>query len=98
VENSIYVRHDACGRGIGKALCELLVKSAIDSGYHTMVANIGDSQNTGSIQLHKSLGFGYKGSYDRVGRKFGRWLDVVHMQLILIPQEDMDAKMAEAEV
>jgi len=36
-----------------------------------------------SIALHRSLGFETVGTEREVGRKFGRWLDVVVMQLLL---------------
>jgi L-amino acid N-acyltransferase YncA len=45
-----------------------------------MIAVIGDSENTGSIGVHASLGFHMIGSIRAVGIKFGRWLDVVTMQ------------------
>jgi phosphinothricin acetyltransferase len=41
---------------------------------------IGDSANTGSIELHRYAGFHMVGTFDNVGFKFGRWLDSVLMQ------------------
>jgi phosphinothricin acetyltransferase len=45
-----------------------------------MIAVIGDSANTGSIELHRRAGFRMVGTFDNVGFKFGRWLDSVLMQ------------------
>jgi phosphinothricin acetyltransferase len=48
-----------------------------------MLAVIGDSENTGSIGVHASLGFVPVGTMRKVGYKFDRWLDVVTMQKAL---------------
>jgi phosphinothricin acetyltransferase len=50
-----------------------------------MVAVIGDSQNASSIRLHEALGFRHASRLVSVGRKKGRWLDCVMMQLTLGP-------------
>ena len=47
-----------------------------------MVAAI-DHVNTGSILLHKKLGFKQTGYMPQVGKKFGVWRDLVLMQLQL---------------
>jgi L-amino acid N-acyltransferase YncA len=44
---------------------------------------IGDSANEASIRLHARLGFRTIGHEAAVGLKFGRWVDVVQMQLAL---------------
>lgn len=79
-ENSIYVRDDVRGQGVGKALVEVLLRRAEDGGFRQMLAVIGDSENAGSIGLHVSLGFRQAGLLKGVGMKFGRWVDVVFMQ------------------
>ena len=48
-----------------------------------MVAVIGDSRNTASVALHRAAGFEMVGTHKSVGRKFGLWLDTVHMQRAL---------------
>jgi L-amino acid N-acyltransferase YncA len=48
-----------------------------------MIAVIGDSANAGSIKLHEALGFKMAGTLRSVGRKKGRWLDSVMVQLSL---------------
>lgn len=82
VEHSVYVRQDARGRGVGKALMIALIRRAEAMGKHVMVAGI-DAQNEASIHLHKQLGFEEAGLLKEVGTKFGRWLDLVFMQLTL---------------
>jgi phosphinothricin acetyltransferase len=82
-ENSIYVRDDVRGQGVGKALVEVLLARATECGFRQMLAVIGDSENVGSIGLHVSLGFRQAGVLKAAGLKFGRWVDVVFMQRAL---------------
>jgi len=83
VENSVYVRPDAQGRGIGFALLKQLLQEAELRGFRQMVAVIGDSGNRASIRLHERLGFAHVGTLHAVGWKHGKWLDVVIMQRAL---------------
>ncbi len=82
VEHSVYVRSDRRGGGIGKRLMRELIDCARTTGKHVMVAGI-EASNEGSIRLHKKLGFQEIGTLREVGSKFGRWLDLTFMQLIL---------------
>ena len=79
-ENSVYVRDDVRGQGVGKALAAAVVESAARRGFRQMIAVIGDSENVGSIGLHLSVGFRQVGVLRAAGMKFGRWVDVVLMQ------------------
>jgi phosphinothricin acetyltransferase len=79
-EDSVYVREDVRGQGVGKALVARLIDDATGAGMRQMIAVIGDSENTGSIGVHASLGFQMIGTMRAAGIKFGRWLDVVTMQ------------------
>jgi L-amino acid N-acyltransferase YncA len=83
VEDSVYVRDDVRGQGVGKGLVAALLRLAEARGYRQMLALIGDSENTGSIGMHASLGFLRVGVFRATGIKFGRWLDVVIMQKTL---------------
>jgi len=83
VENSVYVDKNHRGKGVGCALLENLIEICEKSGFMQMVAVIGDSQNTGSIALHKSLGFREVGMLYSVGFKFDRWVDTTIMQRAL---------------
>ena len=80
VEDSIYVREDVRGQGVGKALVSRLITLATAAGLRQMIAVIGDSENVGSIGVHASSGFHMIGTMRAVGIKFGRWIDVVTMQ------------------
>jgi L-amino acid N-acyltransferase YncA len=82
-EDSIYVREDVRGQGVGKALVVALLQAATEAGYRQMIAIIGDSENIGSIGVHTSLGFRKVGVMHATGLKFGRWLDTVYMQRAL---------------
>jgi phosphinothricin acetyltransferase len=79
-ENSVYVRDDVRGQGVGKALVAALLERAEQAGFRTMIAVIGDAENVGSIGLHLSVGFRQVGVLRPAGVKFGRWVDVVFMQ------------------
>ncbi len=79
-EDSIYVREDVRGQGVGKALVAQLVEAASQAGFRQMIAVIGDSANVGSVGVHASLGFRPAGTLRAAGLKFGHWLDVVYMQ------------------
>jgi phosphinothricin acetyltransferase len=83
LEDSVYLAAEARGRGIGRLLLAELVARCEAAGGRQMLAVIGDSDNTGSVALHASLGFRHVGCFNDVGHKFGRWLDVVLMQRAL---------------
>ena len=82
VENSVYVRKDMHGHGIGRMLMIELIERARAKGLHAIVAGIG-AENTGSIAFHARLGFVEYARMPQVGAKFGRWMDLVLMQLML---------------
>ena len=85
LEDSVYVRHDMVGRGVGKALLDELIRRCADLGYRQIVAVIGDSANAASIGVHAACGFLRVGTLRSVGFKFGRWVDSVFMQRPLGP-------------
>ncbi|MDI6836909.1 MAG: GNAT family N-acetyltransferase [Rhizobiaceae bacterium] len=82
VEHSVYVHKDARGAGIGKALMEALIGRAREGRVHVMIAAI-EAGNTASIRLHERMGFRLVGIHREVGTKFGRWLDLAMMELML---------------
>ena len=83
IENSVYVAPGETHRGVGMALMRDLIGECTALGYRQMLAVIGDSANEGSLRLHTRLGFRTIGHQIAVGLKFGRWVDVVQMQLAL---------------
>ena len=82
VEDSVYVRRDMGRRGIGRVILAHLLDTASDGGFHTVMARI-TTLSVGSIGLHEALGFREVGIEREVGRKFGKWLDVCLMQVLL---------------
>jgi len=80
IENSVYVREDCQGRGVGQALLRRLIEDAAARGFRQMIAVIGDSANAASIKLHERLGFAHIGTMRSVGWKHQRWLDTVMME------------------
>ena len=85
LEDSIYVRQDMAGRGIGKRLLDELIRRCEGLGYRQRIAVIGDSANAASIGVHAACGFLRVGTLRSVGFKFGRWVDSVYMQRPLGP-------------
>ncbi|WP_417806636.1 GNAT family N-acetyltransferase [Thioclava sp.] len=82
VEHSVYVHRDHRSGGKGAQMMEALISRARASGFHVMIAAI-DAANTGSVRLHERLGFAHVGMMPQVGKKFGRWLDLALLQLVL---------------
>lgn len=81
-EDSIYLRHDRLGQGIGTALLAALIEAAQVSGFRQMIAGITGGE-TASIAMHARAGFREVGRLAGVGHKGGRWLDLVYMQRAL---------------
>ena len=82
VEDSIYVRPEACGQGLGKVLLGELLKRGEATEYRNVLAVIAAEQEP-SIRLHAWAGFREVGRLHEVGYKFDRWVDVVYMQRAL---------------
>ena len=82
-EDTVYVHPDHKGLGVGGALLRALIAECERLGLRQLVAAIGDSDNAGSIALHKACGFEPAGALPALGWKHGRWLDVVFMRRAL---------------
>ncbi len=82
-EDSIYMAPDAHGQGLGRALLTELAAQAEKAGVRKLIAVIGDSANTGSIGVHRSVGFSHVGILKSCGWKFNQWRDVVMMDKAL---------------
>jgi len=87
VEQSVYVRNDRRGRGIGGNLVRALVERARRLGTHTMIAGV-DADNAASLRFHERLGFERVAHFREVGYKFGRWLDLIFLQRSLGKPDD----------
>lgn len=82
VEDSVYVHRDHHGVGVGRLLLTELLATATRHGFHACMARIVGGHEA-SIGLHQACGFEIVGTEREVGRKFGRWLDVVLMERLL---------------
>ena len=82
VEDSVYVAPSHHGQGVGKLLLSNLVAVARAHGFHAMMARIAAGHDA-SLALHAGQGFVPVGVEREVARKFGRWIDIELMQLIL---------------
>lgn len=82
VEDSVYVHRDHQGRGVGKLLLAHLLDVATRSGFHAVFGRIVGGHEA-SLALHTALGFEVVGTEREVGRKFGRWLDVVVVEKLI---------------
>ena len=82
VEHSVYIHVDHRGRGLGRVMVDELVAAANALGKHVMIAGI-DGGNPASLRLHAQAGFVEVARMPEVGRKFGRWLELVFMQRVL---------------
>ena len=81
-EDTVYCARDAQGMGVGTALMQTVIDRSRAFGFKQMIGVI-TSESAGSIRLHEKLGFRTVGTYEAVGFKFDRWLDIVHMQRTL---------------
>ncbi|HEX4055662.1 MAG TPA: GNAT family N-acetyltransferase [Tepidisphaeraceae bacterium] len=82
VENSVYVHHEFQRRGIGSMILADLIERARAIGHRAIIAGI-DAEQTASAALHARFGFETVGHLKDLGFKFGRWLDVIYMELLL---------------
>lgn len=85
-EDSVYVAADRRGQGVGKQLLSPIIAAARERNLHAVIASI-DGSNEASIRLHAAFGFAHAGHLKQVIQKFGRWLDVVYMELLLEEEE-----------
>jgi len=81
-ENSVYIAPDWRGKGVGKLLMEPIIEAGREYGLHAIIAAI-DATNEASLRLHRGFGFLPVGHFKKVGYKFGRWLDVIYLELLL---------------
>ena len=81
-ELSVYVHHEWHRRGIGRAIVIDLIDRAQALDYHALVGGC-CSEAEPSIALLETLGFVRVAHFPEVGRKLGRWLDVVFLQRLV---------------
>lgn len=83
VEVSVACHPDAIGRGIGRRLYQALFESLASEDIHRIVAGIAQP-NDASNALHARFGFKPVGRFSEVGRKFGKYWDVVWVERPLV--------------
>jgi L-amino acid N-acyltransferase YncA len=89
IEDSVYVSETMRGNRIGTALLHGLISRSEAGPWRQMLAVIGNSENAGSIALHRRMGFQPVGTLKSVGFKLGQWVDTVLMQRALGPGASM---------
>lgn len=82
VEHSVHVDASRRGQGAGSALVQALFPRAAALGKHVMIGGI-DAENTPSLRFHERLGFERVAHFREVGFKFGRFLDLIFVQLAI---------------
>lgn len=82
VEDSVYVDPAYQGHGVGRAILIELLQLGAAHGFHAVIGRIVGGHQA-SIGLHRACGFEQIGVEREVGRKFGKWLDVVLMQHLI---------------
>lgn len=83
LEDSIYVDPQYQQQGVGNALLAHAIAWAEQRGFRQLIAVVGNSENEGSLHLHRQAGFSLVGTLASVGLKHGRWLDTVMLQRAL---------------
>jgi len=91
VESTVYVANDSVGRGVGRALYQVLLKELAKHGCHTILAGIA-LPNEASVAFHERFGFTKAAHLSEVGSKFGRWIDVGYWQWLPSRFERQEAK------
>jgi L-amino acid N-acyltransferase YncA len=82
IELSVYVDVHARRRGVGTALVRAIVDDARARDLHVVMAGIA-ADNDVSVRLHQRLGFVEVAHIREVGYKFGKWIDLKFLQLVL---------------
>ena len=81
---SVYVREEARGKGVGRALYTSLFAILRLQGIHNILAGI-TLPNPASVAVHEVMGLRPIGLYQRIGYKCGEWHDVGWWQLAFSP-------------
>ena len=78
-EVSIYLHPGIHGRGVGRQLYEKLEAILTAQGYRLAYALI-TTENQGSVEFHKKLGYTCRAVFPNCGYKLGRWLGVIWLE------------------
>jgi phosphinothricin acetyltransferase len=84
MENTIYLRDDSRGMGIGGVLLEELCRLGAERGVREVIAVTGDTADAApSVRIHERHGFERVSAMANVGFKFDRWIGVIMLQRTL---------------
>ena len=75
-EVGIYVRDDARGQGVGRALLEALIVSSEERGIWTLQGAT-FPENAASLALQQRCGFRVVGRRERIANHYGVWRDTI---------------------
>lgn len=81
-EATVYLKPEYTGKGIGNLAVKFIEEYALTQGFHVLLALI-CGENAQSIKVFEKNGYEKCAHYNEVGKKFGRWLDVVVYQKII---------------
>jgi phosphinothricin acetyltransferase len=81
-EHTIVLAPDTRGRGIGRTLMGAVEEHAREAGFHSMFAAV-SGENPGGVAFHERMGYARVAVLPQVGRKFGRWMDLILLQKLL---------------
>lgn len=82
MEHTVILAPQAHGRGVGRALMAGIEEHARQAGVHSMLAGV-SAENEAGIAFHRAIGYVEMARLPQVGRKFGRWMDLVLLQKML---------------
>lgn len=82
MEHTIVLDAALHGRGIGRALMDIVETDALAKGAHVMIAGVSGENHAGR-DFHAKLGYHIVATIPEVGYKFNRFHDLIVMQKIL---------------
>ena len=89
-ENSIYLDYSYQRRGVGTVLMRELLRRLQKLGIKQVVAVLGTLEdNPGSYKIHSQFGFKQVALFQKIGFKWGIWVDRCHMQLSLLDADEV---------
>ncbi len=81
-EISVYLKDGEQSHGLGSKLYAQLIESLIQQGAKNIIGGVA-LPNPISVRLHEKFGFKKVAHYEKIGVKFGKWLDVAYWQLMV---------------
>lgn len=82
-EATLYLQPEFTRKGIGSSALKFLETQARRNGFHSIIGVV-CGENTASIRLFEKNDYTKCAHYKEIGKKFGRFLDIVEFQKLLI--------------